>query len=272
MLRGAIDLTHPERIGGWIYSELGSVRGRTILAFIDDKCVGSGIVDVFRKDLADAGLGDGYLGFSFPVSVKDPDDICRAIVRLDGSDTVLLQPSSKIASKKKADLFTSIIDSADSIEWMRSSGWLAPEEFTFLKYIHQIGAFDYSLLVPKSADKKETGLLDPVKAAQSLLSLLCLRKTVVLDLQITISEPDSFLNQILAAAKKPLPVVAVTSRVPGTIAVVEGSHFDAKTSSSLVGAVDYPFGPDRLLFLNLACTFKIELEPSETSLRVLGAE
>src|SRR5438067_13797821 len=96
MLRGAIDLTTPDMIGGWIYSEAFGVRGLPVLAFLDDICVGAGKVTEFRRDLAEAGLGDGYLGFKFHISVSSPEDVRRVVVKLESSDALLVQQGSRI--------------------------------------------------------------------------------------------------------------------------------------------------------------------------------
>ncbi len=42
MLKGAIDHISPNEIGGWIYSATASLRNHTVLAFIDDACIGAG--------------------------------------------------------------------------------------------------------------------------------------------------------------------------------------------------------------------------------------
>jgi len=271
MLRGAIDLIHPEAIGGWVYSELGSLREQTILAFVDSKCIGSGKIDIFRKDLADAGLGDGYLGFRFPISVENPKDINRAIIRLDNSDAVLLQPSAKIDSAKSTDLFASPRYTMANIEWMRSRGWLEASEFTFLKYVHQIGAYDYSLVLPKVAGKSTSQLLDPVTAAQPMFDLLSSKNAKVKELNIPDVSQQDLRLLVATALESPLPIVAITSSEIGSISLLEGSHSeDVDSSASFVGAVDYPFGPDRLLFLNLTTTFKFN-SASSSAVKLLAA-
>jgi hypothetical protein len=270
MLRGAIDLIHPDRIGGWVYSESGSVRGRAVLAFLDGACIGSGSIEGFREDLADAGLGDGYLGFNFNITLPKGGDSGRAVVRLDGSDFLLVQPAAKIASAT-ADSFKPLVYGLDNIEWMRSSGWLAPADFTLLKYLQQVGAYDHSLRQPKPAGQ-DADLIDPKIAAQPIFDLLLLRRAVVVSVTAPASEGETLINSILASTTRPLPIVAITSPDRGAISVLEGSHFDARLSKPLDGAVEYPYGPDRLLFLNLNCTFAVKPGSPLTSLTVLAAE
>ncbi len=146
MLRGAIDLVRQDQIGGWLYSDVGEVDNRVVLAFVDDQCVGSGPLGLMREDLKAAGLGDGRLGFSFGISLQDDADLPRVMVKIDGSDVFLLQQTATIA---RPELFLPVFTTLDRIEWMRSKGLLAPSEITFLKYIQQLGAFEYSLVQVK---------------------------------------------------------------------------------------------------------------------------
>jgi hypothetical protein len=241
------------------------------LAFVDGTCVGSGAVEVFRNDLAEAGLGDGHLGFSFPISLPNSEDLNRVFVRLDGSDLVLLQSTSKIVAIKTADSFKPLVHSSDSIEWMRSSGWLEPANFSFLKYIYQIGAYDYSLRQPKSANQLGANLVEPIVAAQPLFDLLCLRKALIVGIEVPLSESMSLADLVVASPKRRLPIVAITSSEVGSISLLEGSHLDTKPPESFIGAVDYPFGPDRLLFLNLKCAFAIRPRSSRAPLIALTA-
>src|SRR5713101_4760963 len=85
MLRGAIDYATPSRLGGWVFSEAVSLRDHTVLAYLGEVCIGTGQIDKFRQDLADAGLSDGFLGFNFAIALDRPADLARVVIRLDGS-------------------------------------------------------------------------------------------------------------------------------------------------------------------------------------------
>jgi len=159
---------------------------------------------------------------------------------------------------------------ADSIEWMRSSGWLAPADFTFLKLVHQIGAYDCSLRQPNYNNPQNVDLLEPMATAQPLFDLLCLRKAMIVSLETLASR--NLVELVLGSAKKPLPIVAFTCAETGSISVVEGSHQDVEQIKSLAGAVDYPYGPDRLLFLNLVCAFAIKSDSHQAPLKVFAVE
>ncbi|EGF93576.1 hypothetical protein ABI_20160 [Asticcacaulis biprosthecium C19] len=98
MIRGAIDSVHPDKIGGWIYSEIGSLRGKRVLAFVGSQCVGSGEVGLFRQDLADAGLDEGYVGFNFDISLPHRDKLLSVVVSLENSDLFLKQGAAEVGA------------------------------------------------------------------------------------------------------------------------------------------------------------------------------
>ena len=49
---------------------------------------------MFRKDIKDAGLGDGYSGFYFPVTLMPAEQPETIMVRLDQSDLALMHRDS----------------------------------------------------------------------------------------------------------------------------------------------------------------------------------
>lgn len=96
MIRGAIETAQQRLISGWIYAPSQSLRDQLVLAFSGQRCVGSGRVEIFRKDLAEAGLGDGYCGFHFPVALEGGEHPASIVVRLADSDAALIQTASRI--------------------------------------------------------------------------------------------------------------------------------------------------------------------------------
>ena len=96
MIRGAIETAQDKLVTGWLFCATQSVRDALVLAFSGARCVGSGRVEIFRQDLADAGLGDGYCGFHFPVALERGEHPASLVVRLADSDMALLQPGSRI--------------------------------------------------------------------------------------------------------------------------------------------------------------------------------
>jgi hypothetical protein len=126
------------------------------------------------------------------------------------------------------------------------------------------------LLRRKSAADKPVELMDPLVAAQPLFNLLCLKYAKVTEAVLRVEEAGQLVKQLLQEAGRPIPIVALTSAQSGTLAVVEGSHLDHQHSDSLMGAIDYPYGPDRLLFLNLSAKFSLR-EPVRQEFRVVVA-
>ena len=96
MIRGAIEVASRSIVSGWLYSPAIELRGKIVLAFIDQKHIGTGRIELFRKDLKEAGLGDGFAGFHFPVKLSGADDPGRITVRLEASDLCLLQQDAAI--------------------------------------------------------------------------------------------------------------------------------------------------------------------------------
>jgi hypothetical protein len=96
MIRGVIEVAGPHVVSGWIHCGAFSLSDSTVLAYVGDRCIGSGKVTVYRKDLQDAGLGDGICGFNFKIRPSAGDDLGSIIVRLQKSDVCLLQRGSRV--------------------------------------------------------------------------------------------------------------------------------------------------------------------------------
>ncbi len=96
MIRGAIETASRTVISGWLYARAVDLRGQLVLAFIGNRHVGTGKIELFRKDILDAGLGDGYSGFHFPVELEPSDDPQSLTIRLEQSDLNLLQPEALV--------------------------------------------------------------------------------------------------------------------------------------------------------------------------------
>jgi hypothetical protein len=102
MIRGAIEIVRPTEVCGWLFCSAASVRDQTVLAFIGTRCIGSANIDIYRPDLRDAGLGDGFCGFTIPVQPV-PGGLQNCImVRLENSDVSLLQPDAPILTHAEA--------------------------------------------------------------------------------------------------------------------------------------------------------------------------
>jgi hypothetical protein len=237
-----------------------------VLAFVDEKCVGAGTVENFRQDLADAGLGDGHLGFSFPIALADPADVGRVTVKLENSEAIFLPPKSKVVSPSRFNQFAEVHHSLESIEWMRSRGWLTPLENTFLRSVTQLGVFEYSLVKPKSEGGTQGEIVDARAVAENYLQIAAMSIAKVDVVTTPAQSASSIIGILTSQATKPLPIVGLVSDCPGTLSIVEGSHTDISVTSEFGDAIAYTVGPDRLLFLNIFCGSQVESNLSGSSL------
>jgi hypothetical protein len=260
MLKGAIDHISPNEIGGWIYSATASLRNHTVLAFIDDVCIGAGRVELYREDLADAGLGDGFLGFRFPVNLASVDEAPLVVVKLEGSDAVIIQPSARLVSRALSRPSTIVTArTLASIEWMRARAWLDQTEYDFLRMTFRFGVYDFSLRQSKPGS---SGLRDPQEAAQDMFDLLCNTRTAVAtDVLTQESGWRAQIERFEEGATE--PIIGLWSPQQARISLIEGSHQDSSSTRSdddTLGAVDYAVAPDRLLFIDLRCRLKWKME------------
>jgi hypothetical protein len=264
VLKGAIDHVKAGEIGGWIYSESKPLRDCKVLAFLNDACIGGGLVDMFREDLAEAGLGDGYVGFKFPVTLSSPADFPVVVVKLEGSDALIVQRSARLVDRESIVLPTALtLRTAASVEWMRVRGWLEQPEYDFLRLMQRFGVYDLNLRDGKPEDTRNgSGLRDPLEASKEMFDLLC-----TMDSNVTAETffgPEVQLGELVKNYRRGAiePIVSLWSPQAGVISVVEGSNQDADTAPSqnnADGAVDYKVGPDRLLFLDLRCRLQAQL-------------
>ncbi|MBB3900507.1 hypothetical protein [Roseococcus suduntuyensis] len=265
MLRGAIEKVQGNTVGGWIYSPSVDLRGLTVLAFVDSLCVGGGKVEIKRNDLAEAGLDDGRFGFSFPVTLADPADGKRLIVKLEGSDALLVQATSRIvgAAGPAPKLPQGALGmTLETLQWMQGRGWLSQSDYDFLRFFRQLGVYDRTLTIPvERPDRLEADVRDPAHAVGELMGLMHLGsvETVRVNLPST-GDVAAFLKK-----QGTMPsVIALWARERARLDIVEGSHLQADRASSKA-SVEYALGPDRLLFIDARCTFGEQMLPPPPS-------
>ena len=260
MLKGAIEAVSREEISGWIHVDGANLRDSLILAFVGEACVGAGKVGLFRQDLADAGLADGHLGFSFPIRIEDEVSPASVVVRLDGSDAVLIQRTSRVTGEPAAVAAPAsgrgAGQSLSSLRWMRGQGWLSQPEYDFLRIMHQFGAYDLSTRPKRAASAStEPPAAIAAKAARSYLGLRCANEVDLQTIDVANAEELSIALTEVARAEAAVDVVAIWSATPGRLDLVEGSHL-APAATDAAGAIQYPIGPERVLFLDLRTTMR----------------
>lgn len=66
-IAGHLDLCGPTLIEGWLYLEAWQDKPIGLQVYVGNQLIGECATGRFRKDLQDAGYGDGKCGFSFAV-------------------------------------------------------------------------------------------------------------------------------------------------------------------------------------------------------------
>jgi hypothetical protein len=256
MLRGFIERVTPELISGWLYAESVPLRDRRVLAMLDGTCVAVGRIAHFRQDLADAGLGDGVLGFHFPLPSLASEDLPRLTIRLEGGDTDLLQAGARLERADAtggAALGMPLAELGDAaLRWMRGRGWLTPTEEDALRTLRRFGVHELPL-------EGDTGATGRQRTAEAYCGLLA-AGSVSLECRDLVSVDEvAVLAAQIALERDPavLPVLVLWCAAAGRLGVAEASHSGAAVvvPGGREALADYEFGPDRLLFLHAACRF-----------------
>ena len=263
MIRGNIELVTPESVQGWIYTEDLKIREKVLLAFWADRCVGSGRVNVFRNDLANAGLGDGFLGFHFPIAVRQ-DAVGSVVIRLEGSDAVLLQAGSHVESRSST---ATALDHAAvnrrlaGLKWSLKHCRIAQSDFDFLRILWSFGVYERSLL--RRNDGGEVQVEAPLAAAATLLE-----SYLHMDAELSTIEgvtPGGFQSELAKIARNPqlAPVVALTSKTRGVVRILEGTHIEGHSASG-AQRVDYGVSPENLIVIDSRVTAELVLPPDKS--------
>lgn len=279
MLRGAIESVTRNRVFGWIWSPDAPVAGRRVLAFLDDACIGAGDVGEFRPDLKEAGLGDGMAGFNFDLTYPNVADAPRVTVRLEGSDTVLVQkrarvmPAAATASVARGSMRAGA--PPGTLQWLRSRGWISQSDFDFVRFFRQLGVYDRSLvLAGERAEGAGPPTADAAEVARSLMMLLRLEEVDLMTEEVPHVRALRALAERIELEAGPGVALAVWAPARGRLAVVEGSHQQADLvtpDASPPPAVDYTLGPDRLLFLDARCALGVGATLPAAGVRVMWA-
>ena len=283
MIRGAIDYITPERIGGWLHSDKEVLRDKIVLAFMDEACIGSGTVNLFRQDIADSGLSDGFSGFSFSISLKNSGDIGRVTIRLEGSDPVFLQPGSRVMGALVAEQLRETYEMAphrvSSLQWMRARHWLNQADYDFLFYVDQMGIYDKS--IPREMLRSEvTGerLKEPSQLAKELFELYYMQDVGLHENKCdSISEIGTMLAGLAPPPARMHQIVAIWSPERTRISIFEGAHTAQNGGTSALqdtdqsaASVEYVAGPDRLICVNSRCFGKGYPNSTPNSLTVFS--
>ena len=254
MIRGSIEHVANDVIQGWIYSEDGNIRERTLLAFRGEACIGAGRVNMFRADLADAGMGDGHLGFTFPISVP-PQDLGSVVVKLEGSDAVLLQRSAVVTGSPAASRDLGRLEVRErlaSLKWALKHGRISQADFDFLRILWSTGVYERGLVRRNAAD--DAAMMEkPLAVAASLLEAY-----LQTEVQTTVERVRDAAEFAAEAARLVgeagcAPIFAAYTPDRAILRVVEGSHIsdaasDAETRASQF--VDYGLSAENFIVVD----------------------
>ncbi|WP_279478798.1 hypothetical protein [Aureimonas sp. SK2] len=272
MIRGSIEFVSADQIQGWIHTSDGRVRDYTLLAFEGNQCVGAGKVNTFRGDLADAGIGDGHLGFSFPISVA-PDRVGSVVLRLEGGDAVILQGNAFVASASAARAGLSrdeVRERLASLKWALKHGRVSQADFDFLRILWSFGAYERGLLRRSAGD--EAVVVDkPATVAAALLESYA--GTDVRTASETVRTPAEFSAALADIAARPgaSPVVALFVSGRATVRVAEGSHVADSEGAQAAPFTDYPLTGEQLLILDARARSEIQMGEG-ASVEIVRAE
>lgn len=195
------------------------------------------------------------------MTVADEADYDRLVVRLDGSDAVLLQSKSIVAARNPKAPKASPEDVRRqqerllaSLHWMRRQGWLNQSDFDFLRFFRQFGVYARTLTVQvPGSDRTETKTRDPAEVARELLLLYRMSNAdmELVPIASLADLKDLFLQH---SQDKDEFVVALWSAERGRLKLVEDSHTQQAgyRATSMISS-DYALSPDRLLFINSKC-------------------
>lgn len=266
MIIGAIELVGNDEISGWIHSRADDLSDALVLAFLDDVCVGAGRVELFRQDLADAGLGDGRRGFSFRIALPHPEDALRVCVRLDRCETFLLQAGAVLtnrrAPRKTSEYVAGALPGPERRAWLQARGCLEPPMNDLLESIESfgVGAFvrdpDDETGEHSAKQLFETLLLGPVE----MDSITVPDPTRLRSIVFAPDGPARDAGLLVISAERRLSVTAVESR-----ALPPGQEV---APPDLTGAIAHPVDQRHLLAVRRWVPFDVAPTQGDHGVRV----
>lgn len=266
MIIGAIESVQANSVAGWIHCRSADVKDATVLAFLNGRCVGAGKVNLFRQDLKDAGLGDGHLGFRFPIAVPSLSDALNVTVTLEGCEAMLLQRGavlSNVNAPRTVESFLGgLIPGLARRNWLRARGWMEPAQADLLEAVDNFGVA--SLSADGSHHSAEA-------AAREMFEAVILEPVEIGVLEVKAARQ---LRSTLLAADGPLAdaglfVLSADKRL--TLRVVESPFLGIPTEMAepdMAGAVDYPLGPRNLVAIRRWISFDLGRASADRSVKV----
>lgn len=275
MIRGAVDYISPEAIGGWIYSDIASVKNRVVLAFHGDQCIGSGQIELYREDLAKAGLGDGYLGFNFSIGLAEEVNPAEVFVKLSDSDFILKQASASIAGgagslQTRRNVTSGVHRNA---AWMRERGWIRQDECDFLTRLDTLGVYGRILARTELTSADGTLELSPAAVVKELFEVF-LQAHVELAVGTFDSVSEALASATSANESGPSgkrDIAALWTPGSTTISAQEASHLEPLAPGEAFVGIDYPVSSTRILLIDTQVVLKPKLPAPAGGIKVYRA-
>jgi len=72
-LEGKVEVWRRTSVGGWVRRSEAQAERLRVCAVVDGTCIAETIANIFRPDLADAAVGDGFHGFHLAFDPPPPE-------------------------------------------------------------------------------------------------------------------------------------------------------------------------------------------------------
>jgi hypothetical protein len=260
MFRGNIDHASRTHIAGWVYCERQSLVGARVHAFVDEQCVGSGVVELFRQDLVEAGVGDGRGGFNFAIALGDSQDPRLLHIRVESGNAIIRQPFARLAPADAGEArHSGPASNPQSLAWMLERDWLTGEQHRLLHGLSEFGVCVQALPESTADTADQAEIRRHLQQHGAALFGLLTFTAVSAEVRSNIVASDLVPQHRLLCAAFPStpPVIALWSPLPSCVNLVEGSHRNRAPAAELKGAgIDYEFGRQQLLWFDLDCAFR----------------
>jgi hypothetical protein len=253
MINGAIEYATSEEVAGWVYSPKLKMRDCRVLAFVDDNCVGAGTVTIFRSDLKMAGLGDGYLGFSFPVTVKRQDQP-KIYIKIEDSDFILMQNKSKISSAnpelleqlKIAPIFH--VRRLSALKWMLTNKAISQTSYDTLRMLQVFGVYERTSYA--MSEQESEVALKKIESDITAFFETYAQNNIKLKGKkgINFDEHGQLLQHVLESDIC-IPIVAYVSSKRIKLNLAEGSHISNNNEKSDLTS-EYIINPGNILYVD----------------------
>lgn len=150
--RASVDGLAGANVVGWICDVSSPSHKISVEATLPGGQRASAVANMFRKDLLDAGIGDGFHGFAIDVAGFEGDLRGMVIRRVDTGEVISQQPVTILSTdKERQDVNRRWTGVVDYVDGGVVAGWVIDQEFPNLPV---------SLVVHTDTGETATGLAD----------------------------------------------------------------------------------------------------------------